>query len=223
MRKVLVLRLCSMAALFVLSACVTGHKVDVPPTYNFGTTAPDQPPEGIVAFSLQINIDDLPCSSDLDFGFAVCRSGIYILRRDAQTEDGRDGLAAVNPFQVDATPEGLYGPASYIAGPLQPRKDMVIWKLPEGKYTIWQWYVSSGNSTLSPKDYPELYDFEVTAGKATYLGRLSLTLDVTDRDNLTFISKISDQSDSELPKLLEAFPQFRDATETNLLRRIPLN
>jgi hypothetical protein len=205
----------------LLAACVTGQKVDVPPAYKLGGLAADKSVEGVVAMSLKLNINEIDCDSSLSF--ARCRFGIYVLRQDGPNEDGRDGLEALNPFQVDANEEGLYGPATYIAGPLQPRKDMLIWKLPAGSYRIWSWYLHWGNGSISPKDYPELYDFQVVAGEVTYAGRLNLNLDIEDRKNMTFGSTITDESAIEHAKVLEVFPQFADRICTRLITVDRLN
>lgn len=214
-------RLLAALSFLVITACVTGQKVDVPPTYQLGGLATDKTVEGVVAMSLKLNIDEINCSDALSF--ARCRFGIYVLRLDGPHDDGRDGLEALNPFQVDATAEGLYGPATYIAGPLQPRKDMLIWKLPAGNYRIWSWYLHWGNGSISPKNYPELYNFQVVAGQVTYAGRLSLDLDIEDRSNMTFRSTVTDESGSEHAKLLEVFPQFANRIETRLIAVEQLN
>lgn len=213
--------LVAVGMLLSLSGCVTGQKVDVPPSYKLGSVAPENTREGVVAFSLKLNIDEIGCDDALRF--ARCRSGIYVLRKDGPHEDGRDGLNAVNPFQMDATEEGLYGPATYIAGPLQPRKDMIIWKLPAGYYRVWSWYVSFASGSISPRDYPELYDFSVAADEVTYLGRLDLRLDIEDRSNMTFESEIRDLGDEEHPKIMEAFPQFSGKVKTQLFETVRMN
>lgn len=215
MIKISIFRIFSITLLLLFTACVTTQSVDVPPSYTLGASAPDQPSEGVIAFSMHANIKDLPCSRDINI-IGRCRLYVSVTDRNRRIIKG---LEVLDAFSLDATKEGLYGPATYIAGPLQPRDDMVILKLPAGQYVLGGWFMEFGTGTISPRGSNDNYSFNVTPGKANYLGRINLVLDVKDRKNLRFTSSIKNRSRIEIPKLLTTFPQFRGKAETRLFRR----
>jgi len=205
-----------VAAALLLSACAAKYDSDVPADYQYT----EESNGGVVAFSIHIPQDEPPCESQ--WGLGGCRLLLYVKRLSREGQDSYEGLANLNPLQLDPDDVGLYGPAVYIAAPLRLRGDLVVLKLPEDYYEIWNWSLSLGGATLNPKGFQELYEFRVNAGKVNYFGRLAFKFYLEDDENLRFSSDISDKSEEDLPGLYETFPQFRGKVNTRIFKRIRL-